>query len=220
MAAQRSFVFRLFMYILVVGLCLEGLVLLLGVSSWSAVLDEGGILEQSQACVLLVSCCGFLRLALYWRPRRVLYNLFALLCFAALVRELGYLEDYWFLTRGAKHAGGLLIGLAYIVFFRRQLTKDAVAVINRPAALLLLLGLVMATFWAQVLGQGVMWKGFYGDEVYLPGKLLAEEGLELVGYLLICFGVVEEWLDCQKMRKNNCSGLLIYQNSNGWRRAA
>ncbi len=220
MAAQRAFFFRLFMYAVMVGLCLQGLVLLLGECSWREVLDEGSILEWSQGCILLGSCCGFLGLALYSRPRRALYNLFALLCFAALVRELGYLEDYWFLTRGAKHAGGLVIGLAYIAFFRRQLTKDAVGVMNRPAAVLLLLGFFMATLWAQVLGQGVMWKGFYGDEAYLPGKLLAEEGLELVGYLLICFAIVEEWLDCLKVRKSNCSGLFIYQNRNGWRRAA
>ncbi len=162
-------------------------------------LFEDGIVEWTQAGVLAIGAVGLFALAYQSSKRRGLYLLLSTFVLFILVRELNYLEihrsylaDRWF--KPVIYTG-ILVSIATL--YGRGLWAEFVALLGRPSIPLFLLGTSLVLCCAQILGQQTMWTSFYGDRQII-GKRLLEESLELIGYLLVAFGILEEYLDLRR----------------------
>lgn len=192
--SQPAFAFRLAVYLILIGGCLNLLVRLPQEHGWKAILDEGGLIEILQASCVGVALAGLLLLAARDRAHRRLYVVLTALALLALLRELNHVPLHkWLLSGNGLKPAILGAAIALAVCGRRVLGPQLAALLRRPAAVLFVVGFLLITCWAQVLGQQQpFWIPLYGYDAGLPGKRLVEEGLELAGYLLICCALLEE----------------------------
>lgn len=188
---SRAFVVRLVGYLFVIGMVFEASVLLVTRLGGVALYEEGGLVEWGQFLALAAIGTGFLTLARRYPASRGVYALLAVAALFTIERELNYfpaLRESWCLI--LKHTAQIAL-IGGVCFWQRQsIVAQFDAFTRRPTFLMLILGFLLVTVWAQVLGQGVAWRSLYADPIL--GKRYLEEQLELGGYLLILFGLVEE----------------------------
>jgi hypothetical protein len=179
--------YRLVVYVLLIALIFEGIVLAVRFFGWESVILEGGLVEQTQMGILLVSILMLAGLALKDKPSRELFLFMALLAGLACVRELNNTPVYQRIlpARGAK----LLVAIAILGLVmwrcRTSLWPAIRRMSGRPGFILYVFGAAMVVLWAQVLTQ---------DDLLNPRPdRTVEESLELAGYALILFGTLEEY---------------------------
>lgn len=187
----RAFVARLVGYLTCIGLIFEASVLLVTRLGGIALYEEGGLVEWGQFCTLIATGAGFLILACRHARYRGVYALLTIAAAFTVERELNYfpaLRESWSLI--LKHSAQFAFIGGVCWWQRRAMLSQFDALTRRPTFLMLMLGFLLVTVWAQVLGQGIAWRTLYADPIL--GKRYLEEQLELAGYLLILFGLVEE----------------------------
>ena len=84
------------------------------------------------------------------------------------------------------------IVLIFTCCYRDGLAAKLVAFCSRPRFYLNIFGVVMGCLYAQILDQREVWDLLAREEYGSESKRFVEEALELMGYILIACGVVEE----------------------------
>jgi hypothetical protein len=188
--SQRAFSLRVAGYVGVVAVCFEVMALAVATRGWEWTLRDARALETVQAALLGTIVLGASGLAARVPRSRGLYGLIACAALFMLVRELDFTRAYAAVPSSVRIAVAAAIATAVAVADRRNLPRAVLTLLDRPPALLFIVGAAMAICWAQLLGQPPLWRAIYAD--YGPGRRVAEEGLELAGYLFLVFGLVEE----------------------------
>lgn len=187
-------------YLVTIGLAFEVFVAVIRGGRRDFVIVEGGFVETVQLIVLGLIASACLSFALASREFRGVYSLLLVAALFAAERELNYhlvLRETWSVI--VKHSLQVVLIGGTIWISRRTIAGQFSRLAARPSFLLLISGFVLVTFWAQILGQRGLWRSLYTVE--WMGKLFIEEQLELAGYLLVLFGVVEEGLFLHADRK-------------------
>jgi hypothetical protein len=189
---MNRFALRFACYLAVIAAGLEAVVLAVRAWGWELVLREGQSLERLQVSVLVMAILGVVALAFRRTSARGLHALLACGLGACLFRELDHSYLYRALDAPVKLALGALLVTTVVVLDRRRIWTELRAFLDRPACLLVVLGVALVLAWAQLLGQPGLWEALYRH--ISPGRRLVEEALELTGYTFILFGVLEEHL--------------------------
>ena len=88
----------------------------------------------------------------------------------------------------------------YLVYrYKDNFIHDAVEFIKRPEFGIFLCGFLTVFVFSRLFGCRILWESVMADSYMRCIKNMAEESLELLGYLFIAFGAVEYYL----LKKNN-----------------
>jgi hypothetical protein len=154
-------------------------------------LDENAIVEWTQAGVL--ACIWILGLGAFRRGEPTIHRVLALLAVFAMFRELdALLKDLMF--DRAHH------GFMWVTFFaimttiwlgRHNFLSELPGFLTRPGFPFMFWGILLVVLYAQIMGQRGLWRFLAPNDVS-AAKRFVEEGLELMGYVNVALGFVEE----------------------------
>jgi hypothetical protein len=184
---------RFFGYCIAIGLTFAGTTALAARLGPFPLVGEGGVVESLQLLSLILIGLSYGAFALTRPNDRTVYGLLAIAAFFTIERELHYhpfLRETWVLV--VKYSAEIVLIGGTVLAARRTIEPQFWRLARRPAFSLLLIGFAVVTLWAQVLGQGKVWRTIEPDREF--GRRYVEEYLELAGYLLILASVVEEGL--------------------------
>jgi len=187
-AAEDFFPLRFTAYLLGVGATFQVIVLLTGHYGWKRMMIEFGVLETAQVVVNTITIAGFLHLALRTNKSSGIYLLLGSLLLIGTIREFNNTPWYDNILppTPVKAALSALLLLVIAVCYRRTLLDSARELVTRPAFFCFVLGAAVVCCWAQLLTQRAL--------LERTADRAVEESLELGGYLLLLFGMVEEHL--------------------------
>ncbi|MET3999941.1 hypothetical protein [Marinobacterium sp. MBR-109] len=154
-------------------------------------LGENSLTEYVQALCLLLVILLFARTTWQQPNGRGFYVLVTGFFLCMLVREHDYLFDlishgWWKYPALAVTLVALLAALGW-----RHTVIDPMAEFTRMKGYpQLLLGLVIVLVFSRVFGTGSLWRALMETEYQNLYKSVIQEGLELLGYLLIAYGTV------------------------------
>jgi len=138
---------------------------------------------------------------LFWitGTRTHLNRSFALLMsgFAALAlcREFDFFCDCVFDGCWKIPAMMVVIGFGYLVYrYKDNFIGDAAEFIKRPEFGILLAGFLTVFVFSRLFGCRILWESVMAEGYMRCIRKMAEEGLELLGYLFIAFAAVEYYL--------------------------
>lgn len=158
-------------------------------------MPEFGVTEISQELCLLVVTLFFYRLAFKLPQQRGFLFLVAGLFLSMLIRELDYLFDlirhgFW------KYPVAVVVlcsGILAAIYRASVLPAMAEASRSFPFAYILA-GLAVVLFFSRVFGTGSLWTAVLDSGVGVAAPALVkntvQEGLELLGYVLILYGTL------------------------------
>ncbi|MCH8333833.1 hypothetical protein IIC65_07865 [Candidatus Sumerlaeota bacterium] len=187
-----SLLLRYLAYMAVVGLILAGYVALIaGAIDPEDILDENRWIEYAQIglLALIVLFC----LSAFRSGGSVLHRLFAGLALFAIFREMdSLLRDLMFDGVHNIAMALVLVAMGSMAWINRQRFKvEAVEFMGRPGFHLMIFGAVLVVIFAQLLGQREVWERL-AEDMTSEAKRFIEEGLEMMGYVMIVCGVFEE----------------------------
>ncbi|MBI3736928.1 hypothetical protein HY256_10500 [Candidatus Sumerlaeota bacterium] len=198
--SRSSLPLRLAIYLLLQALILGSYILLvesaahqrLGEIELTDLLKEDRWLEWSQVGVLTLGIV--LMLGAFRRGQPPLHTILALLPMLAVLRELdSFAEEYVF---NDAHLVAMLLpagGICWILWSARDnLRREIPAFVSRPGFFLMLMGSAFVILYAQLLGRRDIWKFLANPRMLSQSKRFIEEGLELMGYVVILCGLFEE----------------------------
>lgn len=157
----------------------------------SQLLREDGVIEGIEIGVVLT--CVLVGLGAFRPGEPGLHRLFPLLMGIPLFRELDDIIE-GLLWKDAHHLGmGLMEILLVAVLWRerRRLAKELPDFFRRPGFYYMLFGATLVLAFGQILGQRDIWKSLSPENSRLAKRFM-EEGMELMGYLCILIGILEE----------------------------
>jgi len=113
----------------------------------------------------------------------------------ALCREFDFFCDCIFIGCWKILATMVVIGFGYLVYrYKDNFIGDAAEFIKRPEFGILLCGFLTVFVFSRLFGCKILWELAMADGYMRCIKNMAEEGLELLGYLFIAFATVEYYL--------------------------
>lgn len=150
---------------------------------------EISVTEFSQSCLLLLSTI-YVGLAA-WRQaesRGFLVLVTGLLA-AMLIRETDMFLDY--IAQGFWVYPALIVSVAAIVTsirYRAAIIPTLVKFSANRSFAYLVIGLLLVILFSRAFGTGWFWSKVMMDDFDRLYKTIIQEGLELLGYVLVCFG--------------------------------
>lgn len=194
---------RFFIYSLILG----GLMLLL---TWDAghtpidiLFSEHSLVEYLQEGALLITVLLCVAMGKISPKRRALVWILGGAALAALIRELdAFLDSNVF--DGAWQtlvALTLMVVIVRVYTLREHLKPAVVWFINRPSFGLMAGGFMTVFVFSRLFGRTVFWEAVMGDRYIRVVKNLAEEGTELLGYVLILIAVAELFMELVLRKK-------------------
>lgn len=183
---------RYLAYMVVVGVILAGYVALIeGALDLEGILKENRWIEYAQIALLafiVLLCLGAFR-----SGGSVLHRLFAGFALFAIFREMdSLLRDLLFDGVHNVAMALVLVTMASMAWINRERFKvEAVEFIGRPGFHLMIFGAALVVIFAQLLGQREVWDRL-AEDMTSEAKRFIEEGLEMMGYVMIVCGVFEE----------------------------
>ena len=159
----------------------------------SARTSEFSAVEIMQNILLLICICVFGWIAYRDRLRRPMAVVFVALFSIFLVRELDYFFDFYVVDNLWQVLFGLILSAAIVYGLRNQERFVQGWRRSWPSAGLALIigGLIMLIPYAQLIGHEPLWESMLSGEYRRVYKVIAEEFVELGGYLLIAIGSAE-----------------------------
>lgn len=162
-------------------------------------MPEIGVTEMSQELLLLLTVIVAYTLLVRSPEQRGFLVLVAGLFLCMLIRELDYLFDryrhgFW------KYpvSGVLVVTLLLAALWRRTVIAPMAAATRSMPFAYVLAGLAVVLFFSRVFGTGSLWTAVLdaGAGVDAPAlvKNSVQEGLELLGYVLIFYGMLRVYL--------------------------
>ncbi len=158
-------------------------------------LGEISITELLEQCSLLVSSFAFFLLSKHRPDTKHAAVLIASFFLVMFIREL----DFWFdmISHGSWVYPALAITLAALVYAgknpQRSINQLA-EILRSPHMNVLIIGLMLLLVYSRLFGMGAFWKGVMSEHYIRDVKNIAEEGTELLAYLIISFGSIRTYL--------------------------
>lgn len=169
---------------------------------WSAFTDnseakfpEYSLVEYSQSFLLLISCYISFRfyLSKNGHPYQYIFMLIAALCAMAFIRE----QDIYF-ERIFGHGTWPIPVFAIVVLalyksFRAQkaFLQEIASYMKTKSYAFFMFATITIFVFARLFGRTMFWKAVMEDQYFRSVKNVAEESLELYGYLFLLFAVIE-----------------------------
>ncbi len=153
--------------------------------------SEHSLTEYTQATFLLISATTFAVAARKHPNRRGFLVLPAGLFGCMFIRELDGLLDrishgFWFFPAIALAA----ITITYASKYRDTIKETLYDFLDARSATLLSIGLLVTLLFSRMFGTGHLWNLILPDGHGMTAKTIIQEGLELLGDLLVVFGAV------------------------------
>jgi Tfp pilus assembly protein PilF len=206
LSAPEFFPLRFGFYLVAVALFFQLAMSLIHSRGWEAVAKEGGLLERAQVLLLVGSALGLLVLARRDNASRGLHVVLASFIGFAFIREFNNHTFYMEILPRSWMKSLVACSFAAIILhrYRSTLWPACVRLLQRQSFILYLLGFALVVLWAQVIAQ----------EELLNNRQdrLLEEVLEVAGYFLIFFAVIEEHIAFRNSvvsESKSCFDLII-----------
>lgn len=158
-------------------------------------MPEHGVTEISQETFLFISAIIMYLMAFRLNHQRGFLLLVAGLLLSMLLRELDYLFDY--IQHGFwKYpvTGVILFSFVLAAIFRNSIIAAMADATRSYPFAYILAGLAVVLFFSRVFGTGSLWGAILdagaGVQATALVKNSVQEGLELLGYVLILYGTV------------------------------
>ena len=143
--------------------------------------------EIGQEIILFVLFVFYLIFGYRWREIQPITNLLSLFFLMSFIREFNFLVDKWIYP--------VLVVLAFFVwlFIRdyKKIKEATVRFFSVPAASWFLSGFLVTFIFSRLMGRSKFWQLLYHDESYRLAKAATEEGIELMGNLMMLIGAIE-----------------------------
>lgn len=143
--------------------------------------------EFSQEFILFILVIFYLILGYRYRPVQPVSNLVALFLLIGFIREFNFLMSWWFWP-------ALLVLLAAIWLVWRDFKKLRSATqefFSQPASVWFFAGILTTYVFSRLMGRSKFWLELYDENNYRMAKAATEEGLELMGDLLLLISAIE-----------------------------
>ncbi len=194
------FSIRLTVYTLLLLGLLALLPTLLEQYGYDAVVLEFGFIENVQLALLALSVLiGFFQFYQY-PAARLISLLFVILFGMAFAREMDSFFERVLPVVSWKGPFSVLIVtfIGYSYTRMRQFKRQLIWLMNQRSLMLFWFGLVTVTVVAQLLGHGDLLELIFQDHYIREHKRFTEESIEMVGYILLLYGIFEYSFDLSK----------------------
>lgn len=143
--------------------------------------------EFAQSAILLVLFVFYLLLGKRYRAVQPVTNFVSLFVLMSLIREQNNFIHWWFWPVL------LLFFVAAWLVWRdfSKIKKATVEFFSQPASVWLFAGILVTYVFSRLMGRSKFWLLYYDESIYRFAKSAVEEGLELMGYLLMFFSAIE-----------------------------
>lgn len=101
------------------------------------------------------------------------------------------------IAKGSWLYPALAVSLLAIVYASRQrgtVVAPMVGILQTKSFNYIAIGLILVVLFSRLFGTGQLWQEIMGEDYRTLYKSIIQEGLELLGYVLICFGSVRFYL--------------------------
>lgn len=198
----RITLLRATLYVLFIGGIAQG-AYLEAVYLPSVRFTELGFTEFSQT-LTLASCCGLL---IYIRQVLKVWPNITLLMLAFVAASLIREQDYFFDEFVADNSWKVLVALiilpsiSWVIYQRRRFIAEFAYYSNTFSFGLFAGGVLTTYIFSRLYGRQIFWRAVLEDNYVRIFKDVAEEVIELLGYSLILFAIIELLLLALRIRK-------------------
>jgi len=143
--------------------------------------------ELLQEAILFGLFVFYLALGYRYQPVQPVSNLVALFLLIGFIREFNFLMSWWFWP-------ALLVLLAAVWLVWRDFKKLKSATrefFSQPASAWFFAGILTTYVFSRLMGRSKFWLELYDENNYRMAKAATEEGLELMGDLLLLISAIE-----------------------------
>ena len=143
--------------------------------------------EFSQEFILFVLVIFYLMLGYRYRPVQPVSNLVALFLLIGFIREFNFLISWWLWP------ALLVLFVGFWLAWRdfKKLKSATQEFFAQPASAWFFAGILMTYVFSRLMGRSKFWLELYDESVYRMAKAATEEGLELMGDLLMLISAIE-----------------------------
>ncbi len=154
-------------------------------------IGETSITELMQATLILLSALIFAVSAWQHPQARGCLVLVAGFFGCMFIRECDYFLDkiahgFWFYPALLLACGAI----AYALHYRHTIVSPMAAYIDEKYHTYITIGLLILLVYSRLLGTGILWREVMNEDYQSLYKSVVQEGLELLGYVLIAYGSV------------------------------
>jgi len=164
---------------------------------------EFGFTEYGQTTLLFCSCLILWVVYQKYRPLKYVALLMFGFLGSALIREQDvYFEDYIGQSTWQIPVYVLISYVLYqVIRHFKQFLKELPDYIQSYSFGIFTMGFLMTFVFSRLFGRKTLWYAIMEDRYFRDVKNAAEEGLELFGYLILLFAVIELFILAHKMNK-------------------
>jgi hypothetical protein len=158
-------------------------------------IKEKSVTELAQKGLLLLSALLIGLSARRHTESRGFLVLVAGLFAAMFIREADVYFDM--VAQGSWLYPALAVSLLAIVYASRQrgtVIAPLIGNLQTKSFNYIMIGLILVVLFSRLFGTGQLWREVMGEDYRNLYKSMIQEGLELLGYVLICFGSVRLYL--------------------------
>lgn len=143
--------------------------------------------EISQEVILFGLFVFYILLGYRYKPVQPVSNLVALFLLIGFIRELNFIL-YWWLWPAL-----LVLFTAFWLVLRdfKKLKNATREFFSQPASAWFFAGILITYVFSRLMGRSKFWLELYDESVYRMAKAATEEGLELMGDLLMLISAIE-----------------------------
>lgn len=143
--------------------------------------------EIGQEIILFVLFVFYLMLGFKWKEIQPVSNIVSLFFLISFIREFNFLINHWIYP--------VLLVFAIVVWLVvrdfKKLKAATIRFFSVPASTWFMSGFLVTYIFSRLFGRTRFWQLLYHDETYRLAKAATEEGLELVGNMLMLIGAIE-----------------------------
>ncbi|SHJ68528.1 hypothetical protein SAMN05444280_12635 [Tangfeifania diversioriginum] len=143
--------------------------------------------ELLQELILLALAFFYLMLGKRHQTVQPVSNLVGLFLLIGFIRELNFLIDWWFWPALMV----LLTGLWLVWRDFKKLKSATREFFSQPASAWFFAGILITYVFSRLMGRSKLWLELYDENNYRMAKAATEEGLELMGDLLLLISAIE-----------------------------
>ncbi len=143
--------------------------------------------EITQEIFLFLLFLAYIFIGIKWKSIRPVSNLASLFFLLSFIREFNFLKLNWVYPALAVLA--ILIWFALRDF--KKIKEATIEFFSAPPSSWLLAGFFTTYVFSRLMGRSKFWLQIYSEDNYRLAKAATEEGIELLGNMLMLIGAIE-----------------------------
>lgn len=162
-------------------------------------LGELSLTELLQESMLLIATCLFALIAKHQPETRHAYLLVTGFFACLFIRELDAFFDL--IYHGFWIVPALLVALSAIGYAAKQPQKTIQGLcehVQNKNSTSMMVGLAILLVFSRLFGMGSLWEGILGDDFVRTVKNIAEEGTEVLGYVMMFYSALCYYIDSKR----------------------